>query len=51
MNTSDIARDACRIGGLKALEFFHQRDQLTIDLKGPAGLRERSRPNRRNRDD
>jgi len=35
MNTSDIARDACRIGGLKALEFFHQRDQLTIDLKGP----------------
>ena len=35
MNTSDIARDACRIGGLKALEFFHLRDQLTVDLKGP----------------
>jgi myo-inositol-1(or 4)-monophosphatase len=35
MNTSDIARQACRLGGLKALEFFNRRDQLIVDLKGP----------------
>jgi len=35
MNTSDIAKEAVRIGGQKALEFFKARDQLTIDLKGP----------------
>jgi myo-inositol-1(or 4)-monophosphatase len=35
MSTSDIAKQAVRIGGQKALEFFKARDQLTIDLKGP----------------
>ena len=35
MNTSDVAKEAVHIGGLKALEFFNARDKLTIDLKGP----------------
>ena len=35
MNTSDIAKEAVHIGGLKALEFFNARDELTINLKGP----------------
>ncbi|MBU25025.1 MAG: inositol monophosphatase [Gammaproteobacteria bacterium] len=35
MNTSEIANEACRIGGKKALEFFQNRELLTIDLKGP----------------
>ena len=35
MTTSDIAKQAVRLGGQKALEFFKARDQLTIDLKGP----------------
>lgn len=35
MKTSDIAKQAVRLGGQKALEFFTNRDQLTIDVKGP----------------
>ena len=35
MKTSDIAKRAVRLGGQKALEFFTNRDQLTIDVKGP----------------
>ena len=35
MNTSEIASEACRIGGMKALQFFEGREQLSIDLKGP----------------
>ena len=35
MNTSEIASEACRIGGKKALQFFENREQLTVDLKGP----------------
>ena len=35
MNTSEIASEACRIGGKKALQFFKNREQLTVDLKGP----------------
>ena len=35
MNTSDIAKEAVHIGGLKALEFFNVRDKLKINLKGP----------------
>ena len=27
--------EACRIGGKKALQFFENREQLTVDLKGP----------------
>ena len=35
MNTSEIASKACRIGGMQALQFFENREQLTVDLKGP----------------
>ena len=35
MSTSDIAKKACRLGGLQALEFFQHRKQLTVDSKGP----------------
>ena len=35
MNTSEIASKACRIGGIQALQFFENREQLTVDLKGP----------------
>ena len=35
MNTSDIAREACRLGGLQALDFFQKRKELTVQLKGP----------------
>ncbi|MDB9862522.1 inositol monophosphatase [Litorivicinus sp.] len=35
MKTSDVAINAVRAGGLRALEYFEQRDSLIIDLKGP----------------
>ena len=35
MKTSDVAKQAVSLGGQKALEFFTNRDQLTIDVKGP----------------
>ena len=35
MKTSDIAKHTVRLGGQKALEFFTNRDQLIIDVKGP----------------
>lgn len=35
MQTSEIALEAVRAGGLLALDYFKRRDQLVIDLKGP----------------
>ena len=35
MNTSEVAAFAVRQAGQKALEYFHARDALAIELKGP----------------
>lgn len=35
MQTSEVAEIAIRAGGALALRYFQQRDQLSIDLKGP----------------
>ncbi len=35
MHTSELAAHAVRHGGQKALEYFHAREALTIELKGP----------------
>ena len=35
MNTSEVGIHAVKEGGKLALQYFHQRDNLTINLKGP----------------